>query len=172
MGRGPYWPDTRTPLLLAPTLDAVSGRSYSQASQTPGALGGRRSVMRWYTADGIPRMEPTVAGGWWRLIAATARVRISPFGGAVSIDIKVDGPDHPAVESVFEFEQALSIADGEYEATGGVLKQPRPYPIPYNTFHRIYPPGDLFFVFNSSLSGVSAQDLTVELHYIVRPVSQ
>ncbi len=165
----------RTSSIISPTIDATSGRSYKQASQTPGALGGRRAVVRWHSAGpvdntNIDRYEPTIRGSWWRLIAATARVRVPPAGGTISVDIKVNVPGAGATESIFD--TLPTIAAGAFEASGGVLKEPRIYPVPWGTFHRIYPPNTLLFLFHSSFASTLGEDLTVELHYMARPVSQ
>ena len=39
--------------MFRPVIDAVGGRSYRQASQTPGAVSGRRDVVQWYSESGV-----------------------------------------------------------------------------------------------------------------------
>ncbi len=161
MGRGPWWPDTRRPLLIAPTLDATSGRSYGQSSQTPGALGGRRAVQRWYTdgavsGSNISHQIVKASGGAWRLLAASARLRVSHISNALNVDIqaKVPGSSYASV-----FDSVIVIPAGFTEATIGTLDVSRLYPI--GTFFRIL-----------YISGGGGMDLTVELHYRVKAVSQ
>lgn len=157
MSRGPYWPDTRTPRLISPTLDAVGGRSYGQSSQTAGALGGRRAVQRWYTDSaitGVTGLIVEVVGGAWRLLAINARVRVTP-STTLNIDIqaKVPGGSYVSV-----FDSVLTVVAGQLESTNGVLG-----------IGRLYSIGTLFR--QSYVSG-NGTDLTVELHYIVHPVGQ
>lgn len=143
--------------MIAPTLDAVSGRSYGQASQTPGALGGRRAVVRWYTEGAISAVTNQIvkaSGGAWRLLVASARVRVTP-GTALNVDIlaKVPGGSYVSV-----FDSILAIAAGQLEATGGTPNVGKLYPIG-TLFKQDYVSGD-------------GTDLTVELHYRVKAVSQ
>lgn len=148
------WPEARVPILIPPGLDATSGRSYRQAHQTPGALGGRRDKVDWYydgVVDGSSGQIVKVSGGLWRLIGASARVRVVPAVSAISIDILAGG--------VSIFTTGLSIAVDQTEATGGTLK-----------VDRILPLGTLISVSNGT--DVGALDLTIELHYRVSPVSQ
>ena len=157
MGRGPYWPETRTPKLIVPTLDATSGRSYGQSSQTQGALGGRRAVQRWYTdgsISGVTGQIVKASGGTWRLVAASARVRVTP-SSSLNLDIlaKVPGGSYTSI-----FDSVLVITAGQLEAGGGILDVDRLYPI-----------GTLFM--QDYVSG-DGTDLTVELHYRVRAVTQ
>lgn len=166
------WPEQRTPILIPPTLDATGGRSYRLSSQAPGALDGRRHVVRWFSPGTITngsesKLEPTIKGGYWRIIAVAGRVRIAPSGGTTTFDVQVDGPDH-AAESIFE--TIPTIADGTLESDGGILKETRLYPT--GTFHRIYPPGDFFLTLNYTSGGTPGEDLTVEMHCRVMPVSQ
>lgn len=146
--------------LLSPGLDATGGRSYLQASQTPGALGGRRAVQRWYTDGVITSVSGMIAisiGGVWRLVLTTARCRIAPSSASVNIDIQAKKPGF-AYDSVLE--NALTVAIGQLEATGGVLKVNTAFPIGTLFRHTLVPPVS------------DGEDLTVELHYVVRAVSQ
>ena len=155
MGRG----INRASSIISPSIDATSGRSYKQASQTPGALGGRRAVQRWYTDGVISDVSgqiPQSVGGVWRLLLATARTRIAPSAASQNIDIyaKVPGGAFTTI-----FDTVLTIATGQTEATGGVLKSDKTYPVG-TQFKQIH------------VSGSDGTDLTVELHYMVRAVSQ
>lgn len=150
MGRGP---------LLSPGLDATGGRSYLRSSQTPGALSGRRAVQRWYTSGIISgdlsgQIVKSV-GGTWRLLGASARVRIAPTSTLV-LDIlaKVPGGSYTSI-----FQTTLSIASGQLEATLGTL-----------LVDHLYPVGTLWSV--DRVSGSDGTDLTIELHYKVLPVGQ
>jgi hypothetical protein len=149
----------RTPSVISPSIDATGGRSYKQASQTPGALGGRRAVQRWYTDGVITDVSGQITqcvGGAWRLIVASARTRVAPSAASQNIDIhaKVPGGAYTTV-----FDTVLTIATSQTEATGGVLKSDRTYPL-----------GTLFKQVH--VSGSDGTDLTVELHYMVKAVSQ
>lgn len=183
MGRGPYWPDTRTPRLIAPTLDATSGRSYKQASQTPGALGGRRGSVRWFMPGELTtapftknEMSPTVVGGWWRVVNVTAQLSSAFTGADLRINILADLPGAPAFVTIFLQGQFLTIPDGGIKANAlsqNILKEAKRY-VPYNLLHRIYPQGTTF-IMNYSYDGAPsllAEDLTLELHYIARAVGQ
>lgn len=149
----------RTPSIISPNLDATSGRSYKQASQTPGALGGRRAVQRWYTDGIITDVSGQIVqatGGAWRLVVASARTRVAPSTTSLDIDIlaKVPGGSYTTI-----FQTVLTIATGQLEATAGLL-----------LVSRLYPVGTLFM--QDHVSGSDGTDLTVELHYRVVPVSQ
>lgn len=145
--------------LLSPGLDATGGRSYLSSSQTPGALGGRRAVQRWYTegviSGDISGQIVKSAGGVWRLLATSARVRIAP-SSSLTLDILAKVPDG-SYTSIFS--TVISIASGQTEAVPGVLVIPKLYPI-----------GTLWKV--DRLSGSDGTDLTIELHYKVAAVSQ
>ena len=155
MGRG----IGRVSPILSPSIDATSGKSYKQSSQTPGALGGRRAVQRWYTDGVIGDVSGQIVqsvGGVWRLLIATARTRIAPSTASQNIDIhaKVPGGAFTTI-----FSTVLTIATSQLEATGGVLLT-----------DKIYPIGTLLKQIH--VSGSDGTDLTVELHYIVKAVSQ
>ncbi|KKN15250.1 hypothetical protein LCGC14_0987950 [marine sediment metagenome] len=143
--------------ILSPSIDATSGRSYRQSSQTPGALGGRRAVQRWYTDGVITDVTGQIVqsvGGVWRLLVASARVRVTPSTSLVlDIEAKVPGGSYTSV-----FDTVLTITAGQLEATGGVL-----------SVGKLYPVGTLF---RQSYSSGNGTDLTVELHYKVKAVSQ
>ena len=78
MGRA-SWPESRTPPLIAPTLDAVGGRSYTQAIQTPGVLGGRRGRETFYvvTDSNVLKYighQARIYGSPWRIVSIGGRV--------------------------------------------------------------------------------------------------
>lgn len=142
-------------MIVPPGMDATSGRSYKQASQTPGALGGRRGTDRWIKEDNIDGSSGQIyktVGGTYRLISASARLRVAPTVSAISIDILAGG--------VSIFATPLNIAVGQTEATGGVLLADRRVPL-----------GTLLSVSNGTDAG-NARDLTIELHYRVQAVGQ
>lgn len=154
LSRGAQWPETRIPILIPPGVEALGGKTYRQSGQTAGALGGRRDKVDWYydgVVDGSSGQIVKTAGGIWRLIGASARVRIAPTVGAISIDILSGG--------ISIFTTALSIAVSTTEATGGILK-----------IDKLVSLGTLISVSNSTDAG--AQDLTIELHHRLSPVSQ
>lgn len=154
IGRGAQWPETRTPVLIPPDLDAVAGRSYKQSGLTPGALGGRRDKVDWYrdgVVNGSSGQIVKSAGGVWRLIAVSARVRVAPTASAILIDITAGG--------VSIFDTGLTIAVGQTEGAGSILKSARVYAV-----------GTLFAI--SHNTDAVAEDITVELHYRLSPVSQ
>ena len=154
LSRGAQWPETRTSILIPPGVEALAGRSYKQSGQTAGALGGRRDKVDWYrdgVVDGSSGQIVRVSGGVWRLIGASARVRVTPTTSTILINIHADG------DSIFN--TGLSIAVGDTEAIGSVLKT-----------NRIYPVGTLFSISHNTDAG--AEDITVELHYRLSPVSQ
>lgn len=117
------WPEARVPILTPPGLDSTHGKSYAQASQTAGALGGRRSTARWYV-DGILGTYGgaiyRVEGAVWRPIKGTARVRIAPTASPVVVDILAKLPSGSTYESILA--SPLSIAVGATEATGGQIR--------------------------------------------------
>lgn len=122
MGQRPQWPESRTPPIMMPGLDSVSGKSFGQASQTVGALGGRRAKEEWFVRDSVAapnRKIVKTTGGIWRLVRATARVRIAPTLGAVTVDLLARVPGAPSPVSVFD--TPLTIAVGETEAVGGIV---------------------------------------------------
>ncbi len=178
MGRGPYWPETRTPKLIAPTLDATSGRSYSQSSQTPGALGGRRAKEVWFKEGTLPSMEPPginvgqiikIAGSAWRLIDVTARLRVAIASYAeIRINIWITLPGESEYTLFYPhtlpYSNLLRILGSTKEAIKGTMRSDKSNVLPIGTLVRMG--------YNSSFSGASARDLTVELHYRTRAVSQ
>ena len=168
MGRGPYWPDTRTPKLIAPTLDAVSGRSYGQSSQTQGALGGRRAVLRWFHSGVVPNsssnigLTAKVVGGAWRVIAASARVVVAPNNDSMVVRISMIAPDESRTKIFLAPTTSwLQWGTGDLEASGEGIIPGFIIPIGYR----------VEAVIIGSTGGV-AEDLTVELHYRVRAVTQ
>lgn len=168
MSRGPYWPETRTPLLIPPTLDATGGRSYGQASQTAGALGGRRAVLRWFHQGVVPNsssnigLTAKVVGGAWRVVSASARVTVAPDNGSMSVRISMIAPDESRTKIFLAPATSwLQWGSGDLEASGEEIIPGFIIPIGYR----------VEAVILGSTGGV-AEDLTVELHYRVRAVSQ
>lgn len=120
--RQAQWPESRQPIYLSPYLDAAGGRSYNQASQTAGALGGRRSKEEWFVSDSVVSPNRKIVkteGGTWRLVGASARVNIAPVTGTINIDILAKVPGASSFSSVFS--TLLTIPPGQTEAGGGVL---------------------------------------------------
>lgn len=165
MGRGPYWPDTRTPRLIPPTLDATGGRSYSQSSQTPGALGGRRGRLTWF----IPGLTSTkarvgprfrVTGGAWRPIRATARLTVAPTYS----------------EPYATLYYTLPGGARTYLFEGPVISIIIPMGVTEGNERPIIPglvlPIGSILDLGTGWGGGDAEDLTVELDYIVHPVRQ
>ncbi len=120
--RSAQWPESRKPIFLSPSLDSVSGRSYGQASQTAGALGGRRNKEEWFVSDTVifpNRKIVKTEGGTWRLVGASARVRVAPTTGTINVDILAQMPGASGPESIFS--TVLTIPPGQTEAGGGVI---------------------------------------------------
>ena len=176
--------------MFRPIMDSVSGRSYHQASQTPGAIGGRRDVVLWYSPGpmvDLPReatLSVRVRGAPWRILGVTARTWDVPISGNVRIQIFYFLPGDTVIQfPVFVGDPGYPISDDNImfppgvnpqvnaplisgsntgEATKGVIKK-----------GLILPVGTLIGMgIHTSFSGGSAEDLTVELHYRTRAVSQ
>ncbi len=111
----------RTSPIMMPMLDAVSGRSYGQSNQTAGALGGRRNKEEWFsanTASSPDRKIVKTAGGVWRLLKASARVRVAPTV-AIGVDILAQVPGASSPASIFSTVPVIAV--GQTEAAGGVI---------------------------------------------------
>lgn len=157
---GSQWSERRTPIFAPPDLDALGGKSYNQASQTPGALGGRRARELWFTNSAISLVDQSVhriVGGTWRLIGANARARLAPSNDIVA-DMLVDIPGQATGISIFV--TPLTIASGQKEAAGGVIK----------LSHVLLPVGTLVYV--TDTTSETNYQLTMELHYRIRVVAQ
>lgn len=104
-----------------PLLDSI-GRSYEQASQTPGALGGNAGVVRWHTPEhtGVSaRQIVRVEASPWRLIEVIARVIVAPTGGALTVDVLAKLPGASSYVSIFTINP--TIPTGEHVASGGLI---------------------------------------------------
>lgn len=157
-----HWPESRTPILISPPLDGTSGRTYSRAIQTPGALGGRRSRESWFFSGtvsvGFPKGQRVkVTGGTWRPVRAMARVTTAPTNGGINVQIFYTPPGGSRT-SIFRA-LTLTIAQNTTEAAEQVLKPGLAIPV-----------GSIIDL--DVLGGGLGKDLAIELDYLVRAVGQ
>ncbi len=109
-------------MTFRPVIDAVSGRSYGQASQTPGAIGGRRDVVQWYKEGTVSthNMIVKVNGAAWRLIEVIANVVTAPVSGAVNVNVLAKLPGQSSYVTIFDVLPSISI--GQFQSSGGIIK--------------------------------------------------
>jgi hypothetical protein len=149
---------------MSPVLDAVGGRSYTQAIQTPGALGGRRGRETWYKEDILPLSQermghtPRVYGSPWRPVQVSARVRVAAL--TATIEIVFETRTLGGIPTTI-LQAKLEILPNTLEAVGGII-------LP----GFIIPVGLLVIVYLRDSTGTEARDLTVEMEYLVRAVGQ
>lgn len=163
-------PESRALPLIQPTLDAVGGRSYTQAIQTPGALGGRRGRETWHQPGPVPvtldfiMQRPRVYGSPWRPIHFGGRVETqtsNPFNMECRVRMQAPiGP--PFFGQIFDILSIhLKWAAGTFEGFGAVI-------IPGVTI----PVGFIVYTELVNHSDSQAEDITLELDYTVRAVGQ
>ncbi len=162
MGRV-QWPESRRRPLISPALDAVSGRSYGQSSQTAGALGGRRAKAVWFIPGPVTTQTPLgprikVTGGVWRPVAASARFNIVASGSTALISVVFTPPGESLVAI---FSTNMRIFSGDLESVPGAI-------VP----GIICPIGSILSVLFVGGGAPPGNDLTIELDYIVRAVGQ
>jgi len=164
MGRA-SWPESRTPPLIAPTLDAVGGRSFTQAIQTPGALGGRRGRETWHQDGAVPVSldlighTAKVTGSPWRPVLFMARVEAAPNLDTMKCRVRMQAP--PPDSSISDIlDVLLSWNAFEFEGFGAVIKPGLVIPVGFTVYTEL------------TQSSATAQGITVELDYRAKAVGQ